>query len=112
MIFLVALAFVVHGQFGIEPCVIALTAAAVMLVISGADMKNKQIREVEWSTIGFFAGLFVVVGGMAETGVINMLAQGLIDITHWRHSPLPLLFYFGQVQLSLRFSTTSHLSQR
>ena len=81
MIFLVALAFVVHGQFGIEPCVIALTAAAVMLVISGADMEQ-TIREVEWSTIGFFAGLFVVVGGMAETGVINMLAQGLIDITH------------------------------
>ena len=62
MIFLVALAFVVHGQFGIEPCVIALTAAAVMLVISGADMEQ-TIREVEWSTIGFFAGLFVVVGG-------------------------------------------------
>ena len=81
MIILVAAAFVVHGQFNIEPCVIALTAAAIMLVISGADME-KTIREVEWSTIGFFAGLFIVVGGMSETGVINMLAQGLIDITH------------------------------
>ena len=80
MIGVVALAFVTHGALGIEPSVIALAAAAVMLLISGADME-KVILEVEWTTIGFFAGLFVVVGGMAETGVINMLAQGLIDLT-------------------------------
>lgn len=80
MIGVVALAFVTHGALGIEPSVIALAAAAIMLLISGADME-KVILEVEWTTIGFFAGLFVVVGGMAETGVINMLAQGLIDLT-------------------------------
>ncbi len=37
--------------------------------------------DVEWATIGFFAGLFVVVGGLAETGVIEMMAYALIDIT-------------------------------
>ena len=37
--------------------------------------------DVEWATIGFFAGLFIVVGGLVETGVIDMLANGLIDIT-------------------------------
>ena len=81
MIVLVAVAFVTHGYFGIEPSVIALAAAGIMLIISRADME-KTMREVEWTTIGFFAGLFIVVGGMAETGVIQMLAQGLIDITH------------------------------
>lgn len=65
MIVVVAAAFVTHGFFHIEPSVIALAAAGIMLVISGADME-KTIREVEWTTIGFFAGLFVVVGGMAE----------------------------------------------
>lgn len=80
MIVIVALAFIMHSVIGLEPCVIALTAAAIMLIISGADLE-KTIREVEWSTIGFFAGLFIVVGGLAETGVIQMLAQGLIDIT-------------------------------
>lgn len=81
MVAIVALAFVLHSVLSLEPCVIALTAAAIMLIISGADLE-KTIREVEWSTIGFFAGLFIVVGGLAETGVIQMLAQGLIDITH------------------------------
>lgn len=80
MIVIVALAFVLHSLLNLEPCVIALTAAAIMLIISGADLE-KTIREVEWSTIGFFAGLFIVVGGLAETGVIQLLAQGLIDIT-------------------------------
>lgn len=80
MIVLVAIAFILHGEFNLEPCVIALTAAAIMLLISGADMEQ-TIREVEWSTIGFFAGLFVVVGGMVETGVIQMLGEFLVDIT-------------------------------
>ena len=80
MIVVVAAAFVTHGFFHIEPSVIALAAAGIMLVISGADME-KTIREVEWTTIGFFAGLFVVVGGMAETGVIQMMAEGMMELT-------------------------------
>lgn len=80
MIILVALAFVVHGWFNIEPSVIALTAAAVMLLISRVDIEN-VINDVEWTTIGFFAGLFMVVGGLAETGVIGMMAQAIIDFT-------------------------------
>lgn len=80
MIILVAIAFVAHGAFHIEPSVIALTSAAVMLLISGTDIETIMV-DVEWSTIGFFAGLFVVVGGLAETGVINMMAYALIDLT-------------------------------
>lgn len=80
MIVLVALAFVMHSAVGVEPAVVALTAAAIMLIISAADIE-KILLDVEWATIGFFAGLFIVVGGLAETGVIEMLAYGLIDIT-------------------------------
>ena len=80
MILLVAVAFVAHGAFHVEPSVIALAAAAIMLLISRTDIEH-IINDVEWSTIGFFAGLFVVVGGMAETGVIEMMAYALIDLT-------------------------------
>ena len=80
MTLVVALAFVFHSTVGVEPSVVALTAAAVMLIISGAEIE-KVLLDVEWATIGFFAGLFIVVGGMVETGVIDMLANGLIDIT-------------------------------
>lgn len=80
MIILVALGFVLHSSVNVEPAVVALTAAAIMLIISAADIE-KILLDVEWATIGFFAGLFIVVGGLAETGVIEMLAYGLIDIT-------------------------------
>ena len=79
MIALVALAFVVHGALHIEPSVVALTAAAIMLLIGKSDVEH-TLMDVEWATIGFFAGLFVV-GGLAETGVIEMMAYALIDIT-------------------------------
>ena len=74
MIALVALAFVVHGALHIEPSVVALTAAAIMLLIGKSDVEH-TLMDVEWATIGFFAGLFVVVGGLAETGVIEMMAS-------------------------------------
>ena len=80
MTVLVALAFVFHSVIGVEPSVVALTAAAIMLIISAAEIE-KVLLDVEWATIGFFAGLFIVVGGLVETGVIDMLANGLIDIT-------------------------------
>jgi Na+/H+ antiporter NhaD/arsenite permease-like protein len=80
MICLVVVAFMLHGQLGLESSMIALAAAAIMLIIGGQDIEE-MILGVEWTTIGFFAGLFVVVGGMVQTGVIDMLAQALINVT-------------------------------
>ncbi|HJI80541.1 MAG TPA: ArsB/NhaD family transporter [Eggerthellaceae bacterium] len=80
MTVITAVAFVLHGAVHIEPSVVALAAAAIMLVLSRAEVEE-VLMDVEWSTIGFFAGLFVVVGGLAETGVIEMLANALIDAT-------------------------------
>ena len=80
MILVVIVAFMLHGQLQLESSMIALAAAAIMLLIGGQDIEE-MILGVEWTTIGFFAGLFVVVGGMVQTGVIDMLAQALIDVT-------------------------------
>ena len=80
MTIITAVAFVLHGAVHIEPSVVALGAAAIMLILSRAEVEE-ILMDVEWSTIGFFAGLFVVVGGLAETGVIEMLANALIDAT-------------------------------
>lgn len=81
MTILVAAAFVAHGAFHIEPSVVALAAAAIMLIIGSKNKVETILEDVEWATIGFFAGLFVVVGGLAETGVIEMMAYALIDAT-------------------------------
>ena len=61
MIVLVVVGFIFHAQLGIESATVALTAAGVMLLIGGQDAED-VILGVEWSTILFFIGLFVVVG--------------------------------------------------
>ena len=80
MIVLVAAAFMLHGVIHMETSVIALTAAAIMTLISGRDLEV-AIEGIEWGTIGFFLGLFMVVGGMEHTGVIEMLGHAIINIT-------------------------------
>lgn len=77
---LVVIGFMAHGALGIESSVIALGAAGIILVISGESIEE-ALSQVEWTTLTFFAGLFIIVGAMAETGVIDMLAHGLIDMT-------------------------------
>ena len=77
MIVLVILAFIFHDKLGLESSVIALTAAAIMILIGRQDVEE-TVRGVEWSTILFFIGLFIVVGGLQETGLIDSLAHLLI----------------------------------
>lgn len=76
----VIVGFMFHDKLGIESSVIALTAAAVMLIIGREDV-NEAIQDVEWTTILFFMSLFVVVGGLTETGIIKELASKIIDAT-------------------------------
>jgi len=73
MICLVIVAFMVHDKFGIQTATVALTAAAVMMVI-GRQNIDEVVADVEWPTLVFFTGLFIVVGGMVKTGVIKQLA--------------------------------------
>lgn len=80
MIVLVALGFIFHGNLGVDSSVIALTAAIIMMII-GRQPAEETILDVEWTTIIFFVALFVVVGGMVETGVIDRLANIIVDVT-------------------------------
>lgn len=88
MIALVVFGFMLHGQLGLDSSVIALSAACIMLLIGKADLEL-SVFSVEWTTIGFFCGLFMVVGALSETGVITMLAQWLMSITN--DNPLALM---------------------
>lgn len=80
MMVLVVAGFMLHGALGLESSVIALGAAAIILLVSRESIEH-ALTQVEWTTLAFFAGLFVIVGAMTETGVIGMLAQWLIDLT-------------------------------
>ncbi len=74
------LAFFLHTLLHLEPAVVALTGATVMLLVAADDVE-RALERIEWSTLFFFIGLFVMVGGLEERGVIDHVAEGLADIT-------------------------------
>lgn len=74
------LAFFLHAPLHVEPAVVALTGAAVMLFVAVDDVED-ALERVEWSTIFFFVGLFVMVGGLEVQGVISHVAELIGDLT-------------------------------
>jgi Na+/H+ antiporter NhaD/arsenite permease-like protein len=73
-------AFFLHSALHVEPVVVALVGATVFLLVAVDDVED-ALNQVEWSTIFFFVGLFVMVGGLEERGVIDNVAQWLADAT-------------------------------
>lgn len=78
---LVIVAFLFHGLVNLEPSTIALTGAVVLIVLSGHKELEQLFAEIEWNTIFFFLGLFMVVGALVEVGVMGMVSKWLITIT-------------------------------
>ena len=80
---IVILCFFLHAWIGLESSVIALAGAFFLLLIVGQKQSfvEHALDGVEWTTIFFFIGLFVAVGGLVETGIIRELAQSAIRIT-------------------------------
>ena len=99
MIVLVVFGFVFHSTLGVESCVIALASATIMMLIGKQDTEE-TILGVEWSTILFFIGLFVVVGGMVQTGIITILGNALFDATGGNAMLLMMLILWGSALFS------------
>jgi len=76
----VILMFMFHGMLGLEVSIIALGGAAILLVVTG---KQPQVafRHVEWPTLLFFCGLFIIVGGVEVSGALELLAHNILEIT-------------------------------
>jgi len=77
--------FVAHSALGLESATAALSGAGLLLLITftrDEEMIAKVLSKVEWTAIFFFAGLFILVGALVETGVIKMLAEEGIKVTH------------------------------
>lgn len=76
--------FVMHSTLGLETATAALSGAGLLLLITYSHNEEKiakVLSKIEWLAIFFFAGLFVLVGALVETGVIKMLAEEAIAIT-------------------------------
>jgi Na+/H+ antiporter NhaD/arsenite permease-like protein len=74
--------FILHGVLHVEAAVIALSGSALLMVIGISKHDAEEVFDyVEWKTIFFFIGLFILVGGMTEVGVIGKLATMTLQIT-------------------------------
>jgi Na+/H+ antiporter NhaD/arsenite permease-like protein len=72
--------FLFHGALGLEAATVALTGAVVLMVVA-RESPDEVLRDVEWPTLFFFIGLFMLVAGVIEIGLIDAVADGIGTVT-------------------------------
>jgi Na+/H+ antiporter NhaD/arsenite permease-like protein len=87
-------AFFLHTLLHLEPAVVALGGATILLVVAADDVED-ALERVEWSTIFFFLGLFVMVGGLEERGLVADIADFLADLTGGSPTAQGLVILWG-----------------
>ena len=96
---LVTAAFVLHTVVHLEPAVTAMVGGLVLLAASRLD-PHEVARDVEWPTLAFFAGLFVMVGALVRTGVVDHISQAAADATEGRLFLTSMVLLWGSAVLS------------
>jgi Na+/H+ antiporter NhaD/arsenite permease-like protein len=95
----VTVAFVLHTVLHLQPSVVALVGGLVLLAAS--RLKAEQVaKDVEWPTLVFFAGLFVMVGALVATGVIDKLAVAAVEATEGRLLLASMVLLWASAALS------------
>ena len=77
---LVFAAFILHSVVHIEPSIVALLGAGILILISRLE-RSDYLSGVEWETLMFFVGLFIMVGALVKTGVVDELARAATEAT-------------------------------
>ncbi len=95
----VTVAFVLHTALHLEPSVVALVGGLVLLALSRLD-PEEVAREVEWPTLIFFAGLFVMVGALVNTGAIGQLSTAAAGAVEGRLELASVSLLWGSAVIS------------
>jgi len=96
---LVMIGFVLHSALELEPSLVALLGAGLLVVVSGTATAD-YLAEVEWPTLVFFMGLFVMVGGLVNVGVIGSIGGAAIDAVGDNYLAAATGLLFGSAVLS------------
>jgi len=87
--------FVIHGSINIEPSIIALSGAGILMIVAKSRPEH-ILRQVDWSTLIFFAGLFIIISGAEKAGAIDLLSSTVLQISGGN----PWLLFFMIIWIS------------
>jgi len=90
----VVLAFFLHGALHLEAATIALFGAAALMLYARTDVEE-VLRGVEWATLLFFVGLFILVGGLEVTGFVGGIAELLTGVAGGASATTALVVIWG-----------------
>ncbi|MBA2478095.1 MAG: ArsB/NhaD family transporter [Actinomycetota bacterium] len=96
---LVLAGFTLHSALHVEPSVVAMLGAGLLVAVSGLT-SSKYLADVEWETLVFFAGLFIMVGSLVNVGVIGQLGEIATDAVGDNYLAAAIGLLFGSAVLS------------
>ena len=94
---LVILGFVTHDITHIETCVAAMLGASFLLLF---EKPTDLLRDVEWNTIFFFIGLFIIIGGVEASGGIKLMAEWILKVTQGSQEAASMLILWASGVIS------------
>ena len=97
---IVIVGFILNTVIGIDPSVIALFGATLLLIISHQKHQEKYFGEVEWTTIFFFIGLYIMVGAMEELKIIEFLGNNIVRVAGNNISIATMVILWGSGMIS------------
>lgn len=94
---LVIVGFVLHDITHIPAYLTAMLGASILLLF---EKPTEILKDVEWNTIFFFIGLFVIIGGLEATGGISLMAKWILSVTHDSQELTSMLILWGSGLIS------------
>ncbi|MFF9408182.1 SLC13 family permease [Streptomyces anandii] len=96
---LVVVGFVLHPVLHYAPSIVALLGAGLLVAVTTVET-HEVLAEVEWPTLAFFAGLFIMIGGLIDTGVVSRISHQLAELIGGNETVGSLTLLGGSAVLS------------
>ena len=94
---LVILGFMLHDVIHIETCVVAMLGASILLIF---EKPNDILQDVEWNTVFFFIGLFIIIGGLEASGGIKLMAEWILKVTQGSQAATSMIILWASGVIS------------
>lgn len=92
ILLLVISGFILHDVIHIETCIVAMLGASLLLLF---EKPSEILHDVEWNTIFFFIGLFIIIGGLEASGGIKIMAEWILKVTQGSESATAMIILWA-----------------